>query len=49
MISLARLASFTSLALAAAAVPNAPRQNNLPPPFNGTHTGDGELSAQYPL
>lgn len=46
MLSITRLTSLLSIALAAAAVaiPNEPRQNDLPAPFGGTHTGSGELS-----
>lgn len=45
MLSFAMLVSLASLAFTAGVVaaPNAPRQNSLPPPFNGTHIGEGEL------
>lgn len=33
--------SSCAFAAAAVAVPNTPRQNSLPPPFSGTHSGDG--------
>lgn len=45
MLSFTKIVSLASLAFASGVVatPNARRQNNLPPPFNGTHIGEGEL------
>lgn len=36
--------SSCAFAVAIAAALNTSRQNNLPPPFSGTHSGDGELT-----
>lgn len=45
MFAFAKLVFLSSCVLAAvaSAAPNLHRQNDLPPPFNGTHTSDGAL------
>lgn len=47
MFSFAQLVFLVPLTFTAGVVaaPNTPRQNNLPPPFNGTHIGEGELQS----
>ena len=44
MFSFAKLVVLAAAAVAgsAASISNEVRQNNLPPPFGGTHSGDGE-------
>ena len=49
MFSFAKLVVLAAAAVAgsAASVSNEVRQNNLPPLFGGTHSGDGELLFRF--